>query len=369
MSEIKCICPFCKMPLFPEPYSGRFGCTKHDYHVDYINRKAWFGNKASTEFKESQEFLHDFFTNKPLFAISPVKLFKEGFSKSTVKYYGNDTVSLDNFVSAKDIRYGYLIAGNGLVAHHLLRHVCVMYEQHCEVSPLNPVYTDVESYLFLLHMSDSSDCTYKITNTLYAYLLPTLESMCSVICEMPFHNIVPLNDEMVLYSAIFMRPQDNIKWDVDNLRRNIRNFIIALTDFTPTVEQLPFKLEEHFVNFPEALVTAETKAEKGKSLYIKTLLGNYSTAPNEGMSGFDIMEKNYHTVKGPGNKMTSNALTAFVSSHNSLAELFDKYAKLVTPMGIDKKRMYLKHSDDQSSPNVIVLSFWRAVNEILKKES
>ena len=153
MSNIKRICPFCGVPLFPEDFKSKFVCTKHDFHVDYMKCEAEFGDKAPSEFKESQIFLDGFFSHKPLFAVSPVKLFKKGFVAGNVRYFGHDSLSLDNFVKPRHIKEGHLIAGNGLVAYHLLRHVCVLHEQKSEVSPLSLTHVDSKKYLFLLTLA------------------------------------------------------------------------------------------------------------------------------------------------------------------------------------------------------------------------
>lgn len=365
MENIKRLCPFCKAPLFPAVPNSLYVCAEHGFHVNYDTCQAYFGEQAPEYCKQSFAFLKVFFDERPLIAMNPNALFTENFKAVDTVYMDGGHICSKHKLQSKHVVDYHLIAGNGHVAYSLLRSIVVLHDLKCEVSPLALTYETPEQYLFNLSALASCDCSYKVTAGLGAYLMPTLESMASALVGLPRHKMPKLTNESVLYSAIFMQPQLNIKWHPEELKSRVRAFVQFLTEGLPSSADFPFDLKKFCVDFPKRMYETGD-AEK---LYELALKGNPSTAPNAGQASFDILQYSHYIAKGCGDRMTSTDLSNYNNLHTTLAALFGKYALPYTPCGVHTKRTCLKWNDPQSTPNDIVLSYWKVVNERLKKES
>lgn len=365
MENIKRLCPFCKTPLFPVVPDSLYVCAEHGFHVNYETREGYFGDKAPEHFHQSFAFLKIFFDERPLVAMNPNKLFTEGFKAVDTVYLGGGTICNSHKINSSCVKDYHLIAGNGQVSHKLLRNIVVLNDLKCEISPLALTYEKPEQYLFNLSMYASCDCSMKVSIGLGAYLMPTLEAMSCILTGLHRHNMPKLTDESVLYSNIFMQPQLNIKWNVSELKDRVRSFVYFLTAGLPDSSQMPFSYEKYCLDFPDGMF------KKGdiERLYTAALKGNASTAVNEGKASFDIMQFTHYTAKGYGSRMSSIDLNNYMNLHGTLEELFVKYAAPYTPMGLEEKKKCLRWDTPQTTPNDIVLSYWKVVNEKLKKES
>lgn len=355
-------CPFCGIPLFPLSKTDT-SCGSCGLHINYERKEAYFSTNASTSSLESQKFLNWYFKEGPMYCVSPVKLFDDKFRFSAVHYFGPNAKQENKLVTVTDIKDGHLIAGHGLVAHKLLYSMSLFYELGYEHNPLQFTYKNHKEYLYNLVGLANMPCRKTVTADLYAYLMPTLEAMSSVVCHMPFHPMQKLTNEQVLYSAIFMQPQVQIKWDPKNLMDCVKQFLFAITDLTLSSKEMkPYDFKEYFCDFPESIYDRED----ARNLYNMVLKGNIATAPNECQSAFDVLENAYVKVKGPGNRMTCGQLKDFTSLYQLNAELFKKYAEPLTPMGLEPKIKCMCDINNHQ-PDFVVTEFWRRVNTELEK--
>ena len=350
------ICPFCHTPLYPVTF-GYHECKRCDLHFDANLRIANFGDKAPEYLSESLKFIDEFLNSNALFAMGPVKLFEQGFMASDVLYYTEDT-NMHRLTRRSEVMDNHLLAGNGIFAKNLLRNVVFQFDAKSEVSPLTQVHKDAKSWLFYYIVLMSVPCSFKVPLGLHAYLQPTVEGMCNILLHMPHKSIGALTDEQVLYTAIFAQPQLNIEWAPERLDECVKSYIKALTDFTPNTRYMPYSFEECVTDFPDAFMVRG----EARKLYNMYLGGNVGTAANGGLSSFDILNKCYLPLKGPGPKMTSKQLQAYVEAFGILESLFTKYASATTPSGLKLKSVHLEPTDPQDTADDIVMSFWSRVN-------
>lgn len=385
MSESKFKCPFCGNSLIAMNDVTKGTCIPCGLTVDVDKAEAWFTHTAPEHFRESFRFLELFEEVDPMFVLSQVDLFQEGFKLDKCLFFGNklNNAECKTLVKGKMLRNTSLHAMLPIAGKRMLMQTILPYFKYglsigANVNPLyltEPVPAKKHMWLMVLLNSVEPEYTTDVEDVTNLYFDMTLEAQLQRLLK-PFRNVEvqEVTPEQALVSYVLNNPEINIAWGAGtyNLHNKIIAYIKACLNDIDTIQlnNLPTCDCKLDVNPNDSFI---------KEIYEMFLRSMPSTCVNwseDEFSKFDILNHIVQNDPFAGYKQTDLQGASIIDIYNTylvLSALVAKYMGFSSELGIEPKAavlfdLFRDPVDLDLTDDQVVVTFWKHMSKYVAKE-